>query len=419
MAFYHVRISVEDERHDEVKTDMDEETLERQILVPYRSGSPITINGKTVPIAAIGRIRISMSDEMSAGIIDRLKVDDRALRGIVAGGPSYSWRAAAQATDITDQFITGPPGSGGDSASPERSEGQSVALRASTDMDHPPPQGDPNSIFVVTGRDTRTTAALAAVLRSLGLRIIEWEQAVAKTGLPNPYVGDVVQTGLRMAAAAIVILTPDDLVMLRPDLLGDEDGVDERELRGQARPNVYYEAGIADAIGRERTVIVEIGSPKSFSDAAGRHVVRYDGSAGKRNALAERLRLAGLAVDTTGEDWLNVGDPGPGIDAAATAIVAAANSASSPTIDASEVVGQLDALLAFHQEMRGRSKYDDLSDLSDESLDLVIRSQALIDRFAANTPYAIEAAKVAHEPAHVRIPVLVAAMRALRSELGT
>jgi hypothetical protein len=36
------------------------------------------------------------------------------------------------------------------------------------------------------------------------------------------------------------------------------------------------------------------------SDAAGRHVVRYDGTPGKRHAFAERLRLAGLIVDTQG-----------------------------------------------------------------------------------------------------------------------
>jgi hypothetical protein len=34
-----------------------------------------------------------------------------------------------------------------------------------------------------------------------------------------------------------------------------------------------HEAGIADTLGRERTVIIEIGNVQSFSDAVGRHVV--------------------------------------------------------------------------------------------------------------------------------------------------
>jgi predicted nucleotide-binding protein len=100
---------------------------------------------------------------------------------------------------------------------------------------------------VIAGRDNRVVAAIVAFLRALGLRVIEWEQAVAKTGLPNPYVGNVVETGLRMADVAVVLLTPDDVVRLRADLLRDDDGPNEQDPRGQARPNVYYEAGLADA----------------------------------------------------------------------------------------------------------------------------------------------------------------------------
>ena len=241
---------------------------------------------------------------------------------------------------------------------------------------------------------------------------------MARTGLPNPYTGDVVKTGLEMAAVAVVILTPDDLVKLRPDLLLDEDDVDERELRGQARPNVYYEAGFADAIGKERTLIVEIGNPKPFSDAAGRHVVRYDGSAGKRNALAERLRVAGLTLDTTGEDWLTVGDLDSALRAAAEAVQSLDKQSLPSKIDASKVIEQLDSLLLVHQSMKDTSEYEDLSDLPEESIELVIRAQTILDRFAADSSYAAEVAKVANEPANIRIPVLVAAMRAYRSNLS-
>jgi len=408
VTFYHVRLSVEGERHDEVKTDVSEDTLERQFLAPYRGGESITINGKTIPLESVTRIRVSMSEDPIATIIDRLKAEDRSSPSIVVGGASYAWKAAARATDVTDQFITGPPGTENDS--PVRSASLS-------DNDAVGSVGDSNSVFIVTGRDTAASASLIAVLRSLGLRIIEWEQAVAKTGLPSPYTGDVVKTGLRMAAAAVVILTPDDLVVLRPDLLRDGDDLDEREMRGQARPNVYYEAGIADAIGRERTVIVEIGNPKPFSDAAGRHVVRYDGSAGKRNALAERLRVAGLVVDTTGEDWLSVGALDASLEAAAKAIEVVANTPSTPEVDLAEAISQLDTLIQSYESMKETSEYEDLSDMKEESLGLVMRAQAILDRVAPKSSYANEASKVANDPPHVRIPILVAALRALRSEL--
>lgn len=410
MRYYHVRISVEGILHDEVKTDIDEEILERQFLGPYRSGTPITINGKTVPMASVTRIRISTSDESSAQLIERIRTANRQSGVVHLGGPSYAWRAAARAADVTDQFITGAPGSVTDVAA-------SVGLdRVAEEGDTVQSAPEGLAVFVVAGRDTKAVNAVVAFLRALGLRIVEWEHAVAKTGLPNPYVGDVVEAGLRMAQAAVVVLTPDDIVRLRDDLVTDHDSAEEREFRGQARPNVYYEAGIADTLGRERTVIIEIGEVKSFSDAAGRHVVRYDGSPGKRNALAERLRLAGLTVDTSGTDWLQVGDVGPAVSAVRAALEAPTSSASM-TVDRDEVTGAIDRLLDHLGELRARSRHDDLSDLPDESLEFTFRAQALFDRYASGSSYALEVERVRGQAPHLRIPVLAAAMRALLLEV--
>lgn len=299
-SYFHIRISVEGEPHEEVKTDVDYETLDRQLLEPYRTSRPITINGKVLPLERVTRIRISHSEEPSSQIVGRLKTEDRESRVVVVDGPGYEWRAAAAADDVTDEYITGPAGA----VDSFVSFPTSPAADALTD----PSRSGRRTVFVIAGRDNTAIAAVVAFLRALGLRVVEWEQVVARTGLPSPYVGDVVETGLRMADAVVVLLTPDDVVRLRTDLLRDDDGPEERDPRGQARPNVYYEAGFADAIGRDRTVIVEVGRVKAFSDASGRHVVRYDGSPGKRNALAERLRVAGLDVDSSGDDWLAVGN---------------------------------------------------------------------------------------------------------------
>jgi predicted nucleotide-binding protein len=246
---------------------------------------------------------VSRSHERSALIMDRLRREDRLAYVATGDGPSLEWRAADRATDVTGQFITGPPG---------------TDAPANT-LNVPTGPGDKRSIFIVSGRGSET-AALSAMLRAVDLRIIEWEQAVERTGSPTPYIGDVVLTGLQLADAVLVVLTPDDLVLLRPDLLGKRDGPIERTLQGQARPNVFYEAGIADAYGQQRTVIVEMGPAKPFSDISGRSIVPYDGSAEQRHVLIRRLRHAGLEPNISGTAWLRAGDVKPSIKKAGQAI---------------------------------------------------------------------------------------------------
>jgi hypothetical protein len=74
------------------------------------------------------------------------------------------------------------------------------------------------------------------------------------------------------------------------------------------------------AMGRNpgRTVLVELGQLRPFSDVVGRHAVRINGSAQRRKELAQRLQTTGCAVNLTGEDWLSAGDfttpPPPGGD---------------------------------------------------------------------------------------------------------
>lgn len=59
----------------------------------------------------------------------------------------------------------------------------------------------------------------------------------------------------------------------------------------------------------DRTVLVELGRTRSFSDVVGRNVVRISDGVAQRQNLADRLRTAGCAVKTEDRiDWHTAGD---------------------------------------------------------------------------------------------------------------
>ena len=177
-------------------------------------------------------------------------------------------------------------------------------------MTRPAPEGrikNAKKVFVVHGRNVGARDAMFGFLRAIGLEPIEWSSAISATGSASPYIGQALDAAFELAQAVVVLLTPDDVAYLRPEYAnGDDDP--ERVPTPQARPNVLFEAGMAIGRHPERTVLVELGSLRPFSDVAGRHAVRLDDSSQKRNDLANRLKDAGCDVTTSGSDWLTAGD---------------------------------------------------------------------------------------------------------------
>jgi len=169
-------------------------------------------------------------------------------------------------------------------------------------------RGDQRTVFVVHGRDERLRNAMFAFLRALDLRPLEWTEAIRLTGSAAPYVGQILESAFSHARAVVVLLSPDDEVRLRPALQGPNERAYELAFSPQARPNVLFEAGMALAFHPKRTVLVEIGQLRPFSDVAGRHSIRLDNSPGTRQALALRLRDAGCNVNLDGTDWNTEGD---------------------------------------------------------------------------------------------------------------
>jgi len=164
------------------------------------------------------------------------------------------------------------------------------------------------TVFVVHGRNGAARDAMFRFLRSLSLCPLEWEQAVNRTGKATPYVGEVLDVAFRDAQAVVVLMTGDDEARLREQFREQTERSEGDRLVAQARPNVLFEAGMALGRRPDKTILVELGELRPFSDVGGRHVLRFSGSPEDRLHLAERLRTAECDVRTDGQDWLREGD---------------------------------------------------------------------------------------------------------------
>lgn len=164
------------------------------------------------------------------------------------------------------------------------------------------------AVFVVHGRNGPLRDSLFAFLRALGLSPLEWTTALKATKSGTPTIMEVIEVMMTKSHGVVVLLTPDDLVHLKPQLQKRNEKRDEREERGQARPNVLFEAGIAMGSRPKETVLVQVGDVKGFTDVGGIHVTQLDNSPEARNELAQKLDAANLIVNTSGSDWLKQGD---------------------------------------------------------------------------------------------------------------
>jgi len=287
---YHVRVTPRSGRHDEVKLDLSEKELRERFLQPYYDGRPIVIGGRTISVDDLERIRITFTEENSDALFPIVRAERRASNVITT--ISDEWYIADKGRDVTDEFITGPPGEG---------------VRA-TDGGAGPSVSGPAVVFVVHGRNLALRDAMFSFLRALGLHPLEWTEALLATGKTTPYIGEILDKAFDIAQALVVLFSPDDEARLREPYRSPDDPPHEVNLTAQARPNVLFEAGMAMGRFPERTILVEVGNLRPFSDLGGRHVVRLNNSTQRRQELALRLQAAGCPIRLSGTDWQSTGN---------------------------------------------------------------------------------------------------------------
>lgn len=257
--------------HSSTRFNLSEAEVEEAFVRSWEADTEIVAGGK-----------VFTPRESQITIREGAALSENELRSMAA------WLLIQETTDdVTDRFIRRPPGS-----VPEIGSANGEV------------EGDPRRIAVVHGRDTAAKDALFGFLRDLDLHPLEWTEVLRATGSAAPSLQTAVQKLFELAAAVVVLFTPDDEVRLHPDLVPADDHRGDGSAVCQARGNVLLEAGMALAVRPNRTVLVEIGVPRLPSDLEGLHCVRLDGTAQPLHDLAQRLESAGCSVNQSGTDWL-------------------------------------------------------------------------------------------------------------------
>lgn len=169
-------------------------------------------------------------------------------------------------------------------------------------------QKSDRSVFIVHGRNLEAKNELVKFLKHMDAKPISWGEAAAATNKPRPYTMDIVEAGMRMAQAIVVLFSPDDEAKLKDKFLKSGDGPHEREFTGQARQNVILEAGMAMAMAHDRTIFVRIGNIREISDISGINWIDLDDGWENRKRLCNELVSAGVKLDTSA----NLQDPDAG-----------------------------------------------------------------------------------------------------------
>ncbi|AQZ69464.1 unnamed protein product [[Actinomadura] parvosata subsp. kistnae] len=170
-----------------------------------------------------------------------------------------------------------------------------------TPVGHAPVPEKERKVFVIHGRDEQARLRVFDLLRRMGLEPLEWETLVRETATMSPHLLDVVGRAFGTAQAVVVVMTPDDIVRLHPELAGDHGDHDQQ---CQPRPNVLFEAGLAFGVAPARTVLLRLGRVRPFSDIAGLNHVQFDGSATSVLKIRQRLETAGCRLSGTGVDYV-------------------------------------------------------------------------------------------------------------------
>lgn len=160
-------------------------------------------------------------------------------------------------------------------------------------------------VFVVTGRNEKLRISIFNLLRALKLEPMEWMEVISSTGHPDAYIHEAIKKSMDDAGAVVVIMAPEEKATLLEEFRSDPgDGKTYR----QSRPNVIFEAGLALGLKEEKTLILQFGESRIFTDILGKHILKYVGKNQDikfKNDLLHKLQIAGCSC-SAGNDYYQI-----------------------------------------------------------------------------------------------------------------
>jgi hypothetical protein len=155
---------------------------------------------------------------------------------------------------------------------------------------------DVRSVFVIFGRNVKLCALMFQFLEALALKPQSW-RALTEGMPPSVHTFKIVAEGIRNCHVVIALLSGDEDVALRaPYFKAGETAASELELRGQARPNVFIEAGMALATKFNKTMLIRFGPHRQVSDLDGLNYYSLEGKTHGKDAIIAKLREMGCPV---------------------------------------------------------------------------------------------------------------------------
>jgi predicted nucleotide-binding protein len=229
---FSIIIEGKEDRDSLVKLDCSKELLER-FLQQYEEDR-IVFRGKSFSSNQINRIKIFEHDATAEQLRDRA---NSALRSLASQGISTmmvdtDMKAAHYGNDVTDQYITRPPG--------YKTKERKLIL------------GDQQEVFVVHGHDRSLKVDVERFLYSVGLKPIVLHRQV---NAGNTVIEKFEENA--NVKYAFILLTPDDLGCADAEYQQD---ITRENLQHRARQNVIFEWGFFTAkLGRRNVCVLNKG----------------------------------------------------------------------------------------------------------------------------------------------------------------